>query len=391
MKELGKKLQEARIAKKIDLETIYEHTRVTVSTIQSIEQGDIGDLPMTYYRAFVRTLAKEVGLDGDALLRDFDDRSKQEAETGTGSVNQKRISLKVVLKNHQKAIVGGCIGFCFVILIIIYIIFGHDLFYEPGISDIPQVSLQMDTVKTGPFALKAVGLENSWIEVRVDSGSAGKIFLKKGDEMKWQVSRILYVGMDDPRSVLLYLNEDQLVESIQDSLRGLNLWIEAGGVVKKEMRLDRIVPVKAEEVKKPKPVTLVGHIEENTLYINESIFKTNRDRYQPEPGILDKIRAFHPSVSLVCFLGTWDPVSQSVVPEMLKVIDALNISGMTLSIIGVDRQFKDKAGLIDFYQVQGVPTLIFLSRGKELGRIVGQPEERVETLFLNIIRKGESL
>ena len=102
MKELGKKLQEARIARKIDFQTIYEHTRVTVSTIQSIENGDIGDLPITYYRAFVRSLAKEVGLDGDVLLNDLDKRSKQQVEAGTGSTLQKRISLKAVFKNYQK-------------------------------------------------------------------------------------------------------------------------------------------------------------------------------------------------------------------------------------------------------------------------------------------------
>ena len=196
MKELGKKLREARIAKKIDFETIYTHTRITVSTIQSIEKGDISDLPMTYYRAFVRTLAKEVGLDGDTLLRDLDDRLKQEAETGTGSERQKRISLNAILKNHQKAIVAGCIGFCILIFIVIYIIFGRDLFYEPKISDIPQIPTGIDTLKTGPFTLRVVALENSWIEVRVDSGNAEKIFLKKQDEIKWAVSRILYLGMD---------------------------------------------------------------------------------------------------------------------------------------------------------------------------------------------------
>ncbi len=390
MKELGKKLREARIAKKIELETIYEDTRVTVSTIQSIEQGEIGDLPMTYYRAFVRTLAAEVGLDGDALLRELDERSKQKTEDEIEGVLQKRIFLKTVFKNHQRAIVAGLIGFCFVILIALYIIFGHDLFYEPKISDIPQVSLPTDTVKTGPFTLKVFALGDSWIEVQVDSGNMEKNFLKKGDERKWDVSRIFCLGMDDPRSVLIQVNENQLIEAIQDTLRGLNLWIEASGVVRQEVRMNRIAPIKSEETKKTEPVLLVGHIEENVLYQKESIFKTNRDRYQPDPEILDKIRVFQPSVSLVCFLGTWDPVSRDVVPEMLKAIDELNIPGVTLSIIGINRQFTDKSGLIDFYQVQGVPTLIFLSRGKELGRIVGQPTERVENLFLNIIRKGES-
>ena len=93
MKELGKKLREARIARKIDFETIYEHTRIPVSTIQSIEQGEIGDLPKTYYRAFVRTIAKEVGLDGDILLKEFDVRTKQQMDFETEGEHEERFSI----------------------------------------------------------------------------------------------------------------------------------------------------------------------------------------------------------------------------------------------------------------------------------------------------------
>ena len=136
---------------------------------------------------------------------------------------------------------------------------------------------------------------------------------------------------------------------------------------------------------------MIGHIEEDLLYERVPIFKTNCDQYQPVTGILDQIKELHPSLSLVCFFGTWDAVSQDVVPKLLKVIHEINLPGITLSMMGVDQQLKDRAGLVEFYQVQGIPTIIFISRGSELGRIVGKPEEKVETLFLDIIEKEELL
>jgi hypothetical protein len=163
------------------------------------------------------------------------------------------------------------------------------------------------------------------------------------------------------------------------------------GMVRQEIRRDVIKPVPKKEEKQPMPVILIGHLDEALLFRKVPVFKTNRDRYQPNPEILDQIKEIHPSLSLVCFMGTWDGVSQEVVPKLLKVVHEIALPGVTLTMIGVNQQLQDKVDLIEFYHVQGIPTILFLSRGTELGRIVGQPEESVEALFLDIVRKGDFL
>jgi len=60
MIEIGNKLQEARNAKKLSLEALHERTKINVSILRDIEAGRAENLPEAYYRAFIRTIAKEV-------------------------------------------------------------------------------------------------------------------------------------------------------------------------------------------------------------------------------------------------------------------------------------------------------------------------------------------
>ena len=105
--------------------------------------------------------------------------------------------------------------------------------------------------------------------------------------------------------------------------------------------------------------------------------------YHPDAAIVEKIKQYNPSMSLLFFIGTWDEASITLAGQVLSLIDLMQLSDVSLSFVGVDQTLRDRAGLVDFHRVQGVPTLLFLSRGNELGRIVGQSNEPIEKQFLN--------
>ncbi|MBO8189086.1 helix-turn-helix domain-containing protein [Streptomyces spirodelae] len=71
---VGRALQQARIDARLTVEEISTSTRVRVPIVHAIEQDDYsrcgGDV---YARGHIRTLARAVGLDGDALVDQYDE------------------------------------------------------------------------------------------------------------------------------------------------------------------------------------------------------------------------------------------------------------------------------------------------------------------------------
>jgi cytoskeleton protein RodZ len=71
---VGRMLQRARLDAKLTVEEVSAQTRVRVPILMAIEQDDFsrcgGDV---YARGHVRTLARAVGLDADALVAQFDE------------------------------------------------------------------------------------------------------------------------------------------------------------------------------------------------------------------------------------------------------------------------------------------------------------------------------
>ncbi|MFG3260211.1 helix-turn-helix domain-containing protein [Streptomyces sp. NPDC048172] len=71
---VGRALQQARIDARLTVDEISTSTRVRVPIVQAIEQDDFsrcgGDV---YARGHIRTLARAVGLDADALVAQYDE------------------------------------------------------------------------------------------------------------------------------------------------------------------------------------------------------------------------------------------------------------------------------------------------------------------------------
>lgn len=75
MKELGAILLEARTERGLSLEELSERTKIRVDYLQAVEQGKPEVIPgEVYYRAFVRSYAREVGLNADELLAQYEMR-----------------------------------------------------------------------------------------------------------------------------------------------------------------------------------------------------------------------------------------------------------------------------------------------------------------------------
>lgn len=75
---IGQKLREAREQKGLTLDDLQQATKIQKRYLIAIEDEKFTELPGDFYvRAFVKQYADTVGLDGNTLLRDYDDELPQ--------------------------------------------------------------------------------------------------------------------------------------------------------------------------------------------------------------------------------------------------------------------------------------------------------------------------
>ena len=95
MKEIGAVLYEARTEQGLTLEELSERTRIRVDYLKAVEEGNPEKVPgEAYFRAFIRTYAREVALDPEELLVRYEMGKMPEAAQLEPAVPAGRPSLR---------------------------------------------------------------------------------------------------------------------------------------------------------------------------------------------------------------------------------------------------------------------------------------------------------
>jgi transcriptional regulator with XRE-family HTH domain len=77
----GARLRKRREERQIDLAAIAASTKISVALLQGLERDDVSRWPSGIFRrAFIRAYANAIGLDADAIVRDFLERYPDPAE-----------------------------------------------------------------------------------------------------------------------------------------------------------------------------------------------------------------------------------------------------------------------------------------------------------------------
>ena len=72
---------------------------------------------------------------------------------------------------------------------------------------------------------------------------------------------------------------------------------------------------------------------------------------------------------------------------VMKILNLASVPIGNVRIFGVDREKREPTGTAGKWNIDKVPTVVILSQGKELGRIVEFPEANWEDDILKILSR----
>lgn len=94
------------------------------------------------------------------------------------------------------------------------------------------------------------------------------------------------------------------------------------------------------------------------------------------------------NIEIRVYFGSWCSDSRREVPRFVKILSELNFNYNKISFIGLDREKTAPNYKENIWDIQFVPTFIFLKNDKEIGRIIETPKETLEkdiSKILNLV------
>jgi thiol-disulfide isomerase/thioredoxin len=121
-------------------------------------------------------------------------------------------------------------------------------------------------------------------------------------------------------------------------------------------------------------------------------FEDEYNYYVVDEQALAGLSAAVQTTEIWVFLGTWCSDSQRELPRFYKIMDALGIPESRLNVIGLDNhpdRYKQSPQHEEVgWNIEYVPTFVFVRDGKEIGRIVEAPLESLERDLAGMLRSG---
>ncbi|HHS12369.1 MAG TPA: hypothetical protein ENN03_01220 [bacterium] len=387
MKEPGKQLREAREHRHLTLKDLNERTKIDLHVLREIENGVNPGLPIPIYRAFIKAMARETGLDSDSILRDYELCSGEKDAPVSSCSHSSSILPSIGFRRFY--VIGGALLVGILSIVLIYVFWGGRYFIDPGLPGTDQSdrfgAYAADSLGMNPFTLTVYGIKDTWVSV--DQGSETvRFFLPQDSSRVWHDLQAISLGLESPERIQIFI-DSLTVETNRLSMPG-EAWVylQAGQkIVWKTVRNT----VGTEDDRKPNtsaPV-ITGHIGMDELLNAIPEYRRLKEAWTPDSLILDSLRNLKPSGDLLIFFNASEALSGSVVPRLLKIVEKTGFDQTHLQFIALDKYGKDEIGLTDFHRIRSIPAILYLYKGLELGRIVGSPGTDMEAQLLEIMQR----
>jgi len=117
----------------------------------------------------------------------------------------------------------------------------------------------------------------------------------------------------------------------------------------------------------------------------EDWFKSEYDKFKPSAEAMETIKNNISNYEIMAFMGTWCGDSKREVPKFLKILDEAGYDLSNLTLVGVSRSKTTPEKLEEGWDINRVPSIIFIKDGKEINRFVEYPRETIEEDIAKIV------
>src|SRR5699024_1448250 len=90
-------------------------------------------------------------------------------------------------------------------------------------------------------------------------------------------------------------------------------------------------------------------------------------------------------VEILGFVGSWCSDTQIELPNLLKTLNHINFDQRKIKLVGVDIDYQAPDGSNIEWNIERVPTFIFIKDKQELGRFVEYPDESLLEDIIKIL------
>ncbi len=118
-------------------------------------------------------------------------------------------------------------------------------------------------------------------------------------------------------------------------------------------------------------------------------FNNGYTNFNPSEEAMGTIKNNISEYEIIAFMGTWCADSRREIPKLYKILDEAGYDLSKLTIIGVDRNKVTPEETEAAWDLDRVPTLIFMKDGKEVNRFVEYPRASIEEDIANIVSGQE--
>tara|TARA_R100000935_G_C2821554_1_gene160051 strand:- start:242 stop:847 length:606 start_codon:yes stop_codon:yes gene_type:complete len=118
-------------------------------------------------------------------------------------------------------------------------------------------------------------------------------------------------------------------------------------------------------------------------------FNEGYNEFNPSSDAMATIKKNISDYEIVAFMGTWCPDSRRETPKVFKILDEAGYDMSKLTFYGVNRQKTTTDNIEKEFDLNRVPTVIFMKDGKEVNRFVEYPRESIEEDFAKIVSGEE--
>jgi|YelNatPaOPRAMG01_1025707.scaffolds.fasta_scaffold15734_4 cytoskeletal protein RodZ len=229
MSELGQRLKERREALGLTIGEVSKETRIKPKFIEALERGDYNSLPGDIFaRGFIRNYASFLGLDPEEMLKLYSEEAGVSLPTET-ITPQAELPLERPSPWPLKNLANFLIPLLIIALVaalgwFAYARYQPTLFSvasptpSPTFSPTPTLSptptwtpapTPTSTPTPALLTLTLVGLDRSWLEVKVDQVLVFRNFINPGDTLSWSGGTI-YVKCGNAGGVKAIVNGEDI-------------------------------------------------------------------------------------------------------------------------------------------------------------------------------------